>query len=166
MLEVSSRKIVIPGTPHILMQEDTSPPPTAKTRCTNITILVADESEPFRTKLSTRVKQIPGVDEVIEATRAHEVLARLPLAHPLVALISVQVDERGGGVLLCQIKKTFPTTILIALTRYASPKLSSVFRECGADYCFDKNTDLDSILQTIENVIHQTQLHEPQKEPT
>ena len=164
MMEDGGRKMVVDMTPQILLQKDTLTNTAAQTHPMKTAVLVADDSETFRTKLATLVCNIHGVSEVIQAASAQEILATLPIVRPFAALISVQLDDRGGGVLLCQIKKTFPSTILIALTRYASPKLSAIFRECGADYCFDKNTELESIFQTVEKLTKHVKSNEPQKE--
>ena len=163
-MEDDGRNVIRNATPHFPLQRNGRPAPGDRTRHGTSTVLVADESEAFCTKLSALVCKIHGVSGVVQASRTQETWDGLSRTLPFAALVSVQLGDRGGGALLYQIKNTFPSTVLIALARYASPKLSAVYRECGADYCFDKNSELEAILRTIEQLAQQVQSNEPQKE--
>ena len=126
--------------------------------------LVADDSEAIRMRLALLVRQIHGVSDVVHASSAAEVLECLSRVRPFVALVDVHLDDRGAGGLLRRMKKDFPETVLIALMRYAGPQLASIFQECGAEYCFDKTTELEQVFKTVENLIKKAKPHEPQKE--
>lgn len=130
------------------METSFKPRPTESPR--RSAVLVADDSEAFRTRLSLLVGHVPGVTEVVQASNGAEALDALRRLHPRVALIDVQLDAGGGaGALLARIKEEFPATVLVALTRYAGPMMASTYRKSGADHCFDKTTELDAMIQTV-----------------
>lgn len=128
------------------------------------TVLVADDSASIRTRLALLVGRLPGVSTVAQAASAQEVMELLPRIRPLVALIDVHLDDRGGAALIERIKQEFPSVVLVAMTRYAGPQLAANFRECGADYCFDKTSELELLLQTIERLNPSDVKNEPPKE--
>ena len=126
--------------------------------------LVADDSEALRTRLALLVRQIRGVSDVVQASSAAEVMECLSLVRPFVALVDAHMDDRGACELMRRIKKEFPNTVLIALIRYAGSQLAAVFQDCGAEYCFDKTTELKEVFQTVEQLIQKAKSHNPQKE--
>lgn len=127
-------------------------------------VLVADDSEAIRTRLAALVRHVPGVSAVVQAASAQEVWACLFRVPPRVALIDVHLDDRGGGVLLSQIQKQFPATVLVALTRYAGSQLAATYRDCGADHCFDKATELEAIIRTVAEAVRPMLNNEDQRE--
>lgn len=127
-------------------------------------MLVADDSASIRTRLALLVGRIPGVSTVAQAASAQEVMELLPRIRPFAALIDVHLDDHGGAALIERIKQEFPSTVLVAMTRYAGPQLAANFRACGADYCFDKTSELDLLLQTIGRLTPPDENNETHKE--
>ena len=123
-------------------------------------VLVADDSEAFRTRLALLVGHVPGVSEVVQASNGAEALEAIRCLHPRVALLDVQLDG-GAGALLTRIKEEFPATVLVALTRYAGPMMAATYRNSGADHCFDKTTELDAMIQTVGQRMKQDPREEP-----
>ena len=123
-------------------------------------VLVADDSEAFRTRLALLVGHVPGVSEVVQASNGAEALEAIRSLHPRVALLDVQLDG-GAGALLTRIKEEFPATVLVALTRYAGPMMAATYRNSGADHCFDKTTELDAMIQTVGQWMKQDPREEP-----
>lgn len=129
-----------------------------------IRVLVADDSEAIRTRLALLVKHVPGVAEVTQAASAREVWEILFRVQPQMALVDVHLDDRGGGVLLQQIKKEFPGIALMALTRYAGAQFAATYRDCGADQCFDKTTELDALIRAVTRLAKSISNNEPREE--
>ncbi len=127
-------------------------------------MLVADDSASIRTRLALLVGRMPGVSTVVQAASDQEVMEALGRIRPFVALIDVHLDDHGGGALLERIKQQFPATVLVAMTRYSGPQLAANYRACGADYCFDKTSELELLLQTIGRLSPLDEKNEPHKE--
>jgi len=113
------------------------------------TVLVADDSKAFCTRLSRLVALIPGVGTVVEACDRQAVLTVLASARPAMALVDTQVGDPSAHDLFRQIRAARPRITLLALTRFPSPSLVAAFREAGVDACFDKTTELDAIAPFI-----------------
>ena len=129
-------------------------------------VLVADDSEAIRTRLAALVGHVPGVSKVAQASSAREVWECLRRDGPRVALVDVHLDDRGGGILLRQIKTEFPALVLVALTRYAGAQLAATYRDCGADQCFDKTTELGEIIRTLAQLTRPIAKNATRKEDT
>ena len=113
-------------------------------------VLVADDSEAYRTRLSRLVRHVPGVSAVVQAVRGSEVLEAFRRCPPRVALVDIQLDAGDGeDGLFARIKNDYPATVLVALTRYGGPVMDAACRVRGADHCFDKTTELDAMIQTV-----------------
>ncbi len=135
-------------------------------RGSQTTVLVADDSEAIRTRLAALVRHVPGVFAVAQASSASEVWECLRSDLPRVALIDVHLDDHSGGVLMRRIKNEFPNLVLVALTRFAGAQLAATYRDCGADHCFDKTTELGAIIQILAQLIQPIIHNETQKELT
>ena len=66
--------------------------------------------------------------------------------------------------MLPQIKKEFPELVLVALTRFPGAQLAATYRNCGADHCFDKTTELDELLRILAQLSRPLLNNETQKE--
>jgi len=86
---------------------------------------------------------------VARAANASEVWACLFRERPLLALVDVHLDDRGGSVLLHQLKQLFPSVVLVALTRDASSKFAVTYRGRDLDHDFDTDTELGEIIQAL-----------------
>ena len=131
---------------------------------TQTTVLVADDSESIRTRLAALVRHVPGVSAVAQASSASELWECLRGACPRVVLIDVHLDDHSGSVLMRRIKNEFPNLVQVALTRFAGAQLAASYRDCGADHCFDKTTELSKIIQTLAQVVRPNLRNETQKE--
>ncbi len=128
------------------------------------TVLVADDSEAIRTRLAALVRHVPGVLAVAQASSASELWECLRSVLPRVVLIDVHLDDHSGGVLMRRIKNEFPDLVLVALTRFAGAQLAATYRDCGADHCFDKTTELGAIIQAIARLVQPVVKNEMQKD--
>lgn len=116
-----------------------------------ITVLVADDSQAFCSRLAHLLSLIPGVEQVFQATDARSALDGLRTASPAVeiAAIDIHLGDQSGAPLFRRIRREFPDVTLFALTRFASPPIVETYLAAGADACFDKNEELDAMLQAI-----------------
>ena len=113
------------------------------------TVRVADDSEATCTWLAGLVRQILGASAVALAASASEVWACRFRDRPLVALVNVHLDDRGGSGLLRQIKKEFPSVELVALRRAAGAEFVVTGRGNGLDRDFDTGAEWGEIIQAL-----------------
>ena len=117
-------------------------------------ILIADDSETFRSRLSELAQRIPGVDAVHAAANASQALDLANQHHPAIILVDVHIDQAYGG-LFGQIKQDLPDSILIALLRTQPiAGFPPVFPQQVDDF-FDRSTNLDQIFTFLKNHVRQ-----------
>ena len=113
-----------------------------------MTVLVADDSEAIRTRLTSLIGHVLGVGRVVSVSNGAEVLRQLEAVRPGVALVDVHLGD-GGGDLLRRIKREYPETLLVALMRYPVPQVSAAGRAHGADHGLDKTTELEAMVRIV-----------------
>lgn len=118
-----------------------------------VTVLVADDSQAFCSRLAQLLSRTPGVRQVIEATDARSALDHLQSGETSIAAIDAHLGDQPGTPLFRRIREAFPDITLLALTRFTSPAIAETYRSAGADECFDKNEALDEVLRAISQRI-------------
>jgi DNA-binding NtrC family response regulator len=129
--------------------------PDAISKQTRGWVLVADDSESIRTRLRALVARIGGVSGVETASHAREAMACLERLEPAAALVDVHLEGAGVGDLLRRMKTRRPDMALIAMTLYAGEPVSATYQAQGADCCFDKVSEMDTMLRAVELFVKQ-----------
>ncbi len=127
-------------------------------------VLVADDSEAIRSRLAALVGHIPGVRNVAQVANARDVETYLQYQRPCLALIDVYLDIQGGVSMIQQARRASPGTTLIALTRFPSEQLATLYRRYGADHCYDKVSGIEPLIQTVREFIANRKQETPQEE--
>ncbi|MGH7455074.1 MAG: response regulator, partial [bacterium] len=69
---------------------------------------------------------------------------------PEVAILDIQMPDGSGIDVLAHIKKESPQTTVIMLTNYPLPPFRKCCLEAGADYFFDKSTELEKVIEVLK----------------
>jgi DNA-binding NarL/FixJ family response regulator len=84
------------------------------------------------------------------AATANQAIDGISRTHPDVVLLDIRLDEGNGMDVLRQVKHLDRPPVVFVLTNYAYPQYRAKFLEGGADYFFDKSTELDAMVETLE----------------
>jgi len=118
-------------------------------------VLVADDSDIMRRRLLYMIEAIGGVKSVFEAGDYTGTLQHLSHNRPDILVLDIRMPG-GSGIDVLKSLETQTATrkrpaLIIVYTNYSYPQY---FEECyrlGADYCFDKSTDTDNLVDVIRS---------------
>lgn len=115
-------------------------------------ILVIDDSAPVRARLVAFLGEAAGVDVVDEARDSLTAYAALAARAPDVVVLDLHLPGESGLSILSRIKSAPSSPMVVVLTNEGTEQHR---REClarGADYFFDKATELDRALSVVTEV--------------
>lgn len=119
-------------------------------------VFIVEDSEALRERLSRAISSIPHVEVIGYADNALEAMNRIAQAKPHLVILDVRLNASSGFDVLREIKaaKSGPTAIV--LTNYPYPQYRSRYLQAGADYFFDKSTELDQAVGVIQTLARQS----------
>jgi DNA-binding NarL/FixJ family response regulator len=112
-------------------------------------VLVVDDSSLVRTRLAGLMAEAAAVEAVAEAGSAAEALLAVPRFRPDVVILDLQMPEGSGLDLLRSLRRSDPSPIVVVLTNHTGDHYRRACREGGADFFFDKSTDLERVLEVV-----------------
>lgn len=117
-----------------------------------IRILIADDSAVVRERLRHLLADLGGVDVVGLAEDAREAAALAARLRPDVAILDLRMPNGSGADALVDIKKLRPAPKVIMLTNYPHPENRRKCLDRGADYFFDKSTELQDVVSVLKGM--------------
>ena len=118
-------------------------------------VLMVDDSGPVRKRICERIRAIPGVTQVDEATGGDVALTRLSDDPPDLMVLDLQMPGTSGFRVLAQSRQT-ASPVVIVFTN--SPEYREHCLRTGAAYFFDKATEADALLETIQRLAARPEL--------
>ncbi|MFA7369580.1 MAG: ATP-binding protein [Kiritimatiellales bacterium] len=115
-------------------------------------VLVADDSQPIRERLVSRLSRLPDV-LVVEAVDTTDALRQMITFKPDVAVLDIRMPGGGGIKALTEIKKNFSGTTVIVMTNYPYAQYRRKCLDEGADFFFDKSSEFELVAETIRQLM-------------
>jgi len=117
-------------------------------------VFLVDDSSKVLEKLSTMISRIDGLKIAGQALNARDAIQSIVKLKPEVVILDIRLDNSGNGMdVLKEIKRENPSPIVIMLTNYAYPQYRKKCQALGADYFFDKVTEIDTVYDTIKQLL-------------
>lgn len=117
-------------------------------------VFLVDDSAIVLKKLTALISGIDGVEISGKATNAHDAIQSIVKIKPDLVILDIRLDGGGNGMdVLKAIKKEEPSPIVIMLTNYPYPQYRKKCQELGADYFFDKVTEIEKIYETFQQLL-------------
>jgi CheY-like chemotaxis protein len=69
-----------------------------------------------------------------------------------VAILDIRMPSGSGLQVLETIKQDTTSPVVIVLTAFPYPQYRTKCRELGADYFFDKATELDQVIEVLQTI--------------
>ena len=110
-------------------------------------VLMVDDSEPVRKRICERIRAIPGVTQVDEDEGGAAALTRLSDDPPDLMVLDLQMPGTSGFRVLAEARHP-SSPVVIILTN--SPEYREHCLRRGAAFFFDKATEVDALLETIQ----------------
>ncbi len=120
-------------------------------------ILIIDDSQILRKRIIGIISDIPGVEICGEAGSSTEAIKLLNEMDPEVIIMDIRMPDGSGIEVLKNIRKQKISVITIILTNYPLIQYREKCMELGADYFFDKSSDIDKMADVIKQLLIKVQ---------
>jgi DNA-binding NarL/FixJ family response regulator len=115
-------------------------------------VLIVDDSKIVCNGLQQMLTDIADVEIVGQAHNAPEAITSIAESNPDVVILDIRLPGKSGIEVLKDIKdKKLPIRVIM-LTNYPYPQYRKKCEELGADYFFDKVTEIEEIPIVIEKL--------------
>jgi DNA-binding NarL/FixJ family response regulator len=116
-------------------------------------VFLVDDSVIILEKLSSMLSDIDGVSIAGQARSADDAIQSIVKLKPDAVILDIRLNLGGNGMdVLMRIKNENPAPTVIMLTNYPYPQYREKCMALGADYFFDKVTEIEKINDTIERL--------------
>ena len=115
-------------------------------------VFIVDDSAIVAERLRSLLAEIEGVEFVGQAQNESDAIKSIMKLKPDAVIMDIRLAGGSGMSVLEKIKKEQPSTIVIMLTNYPYPQYKHKCKELGADYFFDKVTEIEKIAETFEQL--------------
>ena len=116
-------------------------------------VLIVDDSELMRKRLSEMISQVEGVEIVGKAERSQEAIEAIQKLKPNVVILDIKMPGGSGIGVLEHIKKNNTNTKVIMFTNYPYPQYRKKCMDLGADYFFDKSTEFEEVVEVLRGLL-------------
>jgi DNA-binding NarL/FixJ family response regulator len=115
-------------------------------------VLIVDDSKIVCKGLQQMLANIADVEIVGQAHHALNAIASIAEAKPDVVILDIRLPGLSGIGVLKDIRAKKMPCLVIMLTNYPYPQYRKKCEELGADYFFDKVTEIEEIPKVIEKL--------------
>jgi DNA-binding NarL/FixJ family response regulator len=112
-------------------------------------VFIVDDSKIVRDGLKKMIEGMDGVEMVGTAHNAQDAIHSISELKPNAVILDIRLPGPSGIKILKDIrKKKLPFKVII-LTNYPYPQYRKKCEELGADYFFDKVTEIEKVSDTL-----------------
>lgn len=122
-----------------------------------VRVLIIDDSEIIRERLSALLGEIDNVEVLDGAASAAEGLDMVISHNPDFIILDISLPDRSGIEVLKVIKRDHPDTCVIMLTNYPYLPYRNQCMAFGADYFFDKSIEFTRTKKILMQLANATQ---------
>ena len=115
-------------------------------------IIIADDSSLFRDRIKDLLKTLNNVEIVGEAVNGLEALQLVEDKKPDLVILDIRMPEMNGIEVLRKIREKGIGVKICMLTNYPFKQYKEKCLAEGSDYFFDKNIDINQILDVISKL--------------
>jgi DNA-binding NarL/FixJ family response regulator len=115
-------------------------------------VFIADDSVVVRGRLKEALEDLGSVKIIGESGNAEQAIADIHRLDPQVVIIDIRMPGGGGLPVLKDLKTRTPTRVAIILTSFPYEQYRATYLAAGADYFFDKTTDIPRMTATLNEM--------------
>ena len=126
-----------------------------------LTLFIADDSPHVRAGLTSLLGETAGIRIVGEAADVPGAIHGIRELRPDVVVLDFSMPSGNGLEVLAAVKQSVPPPVVIMLTIFSYTSLRERCRQAGADYFFDKFTELEALLRLMRELAVGEPAHAP-----
>lgn len=115
-------------------------------------VMVIEDSEIIRQRLTEMIRQIQSIALVGCATNGVQGLAMFRMLKPDAVLLDLQMEGLHGMDLIPIFKRELPQCRVVVLTAFGDKSTRERAMQLGADFFYDKASEFDVALQTLKDL--------------
>ncbi|MFN7929608.1 MAG: response regulator [Blastocatellia bacterium] len=112
-------------------------------------IFIVDDSTVIQERLVTLLSGLPGLEIVGRATNTKHARRLIQKLQPDVVTLDIQMPGGSGLELLQHLKQQTPCPLVMMMTSNSLPQYRKRCLAAGADYFFDKATEIERLRETL-----------------
>lgn len=115
-------------------------------------VVVVEDSPIIRERLKEIIDGIEGLSVVAEAEDTTEALRLVNYVTAGIYILDIRMPG-GGGMEVLRLLKSLPEPpIVIVFTSFANERYRKRFADAGADFFFDKSTEMEALIQVLNEL--------------
>lgn len=122
-------------------------------------VMIVDDSAIIRVRLAELLAELDGIEVVAQAINAFEAVDMVRAFKPDVAIVDVRMPERSGMELIKEVKETPQPPTIIMLTNFPTPENREKCLTEGADYFFDKSSEIEEVMTVLKDLLQASGSH-------
>jgi DNA-binding NarL/FixJ family response regulator len=117
-------------------------------------VFLVDDSAIVLEKLAAMILSIDGVEIAGQALNASDAIQSIVKLKPDLVILDIRLNGGGSGMdVLKRIKNEIPPPVVIMLTNYPYPQYKKKCQELGAEFFFDKVTEIEKVYDTFKQLL-------------
>lgn len=117
-----------------------------------LTLFIVDDSLVVRNALATVLQTIKGVEIVGSVGTTREALVMVPKIEPQAVILDIHLRDGSGLDVLAELARLPVRPIILMLTAFSRPGLKEQCLDAGAQYFFDKASEIDAFITTVQEL--------------
>ena len=122
-------------------------------------VLIVDDSAIIRVRLAELLSEMDGIEIVAQANSADEAADLVRELEPDVAIVDLRMPQRSGMDLIEDVKKIPQPPTIIMLTNFPTPENREKCLSFGADYFFDKSSEIEEVMTVLKDLLRESGSH-------
>jgi DNA-binding NarL/FixJ family response regulator len=113
-------------------------------------VFIVDDSKLVVERVKILLSTFEELEFIGQAANANDAVEAILQLKPDVVILDIRLIGGNGMKVLERIKKEDPSPVVIMLTNYPYPQYRKKCRELGAEYFFDKVTEIESLVKVLK----------------
>lgn len=143
----------MPISPPIAVPNDQNNTATLIKELSDLKVLIVDDSQVMREKLSEMLSRVHGLEIVGEAESVAEARRAIEELEPGLVILDLQIGEGNGLDVLRFTKRNHPSIKLVVFTNQPEMQYRQRCADLGADYFLCKSTDAKALIAIGEILV-------------
>ncbi len=124
----------------------------------HLSVVIIEPSALVRERIVDLVSRLPRVQVRGAAETGRHGLELCAAQTPQVVMLGLELEDMNGLKFLQQLRGQRPECRIIALTNCPFKGVLQLSLECGADFCFDKTTEIELALGVCSQLANHSEL--------